>query len=376
MVCAHRLTVARPHTLRTCSDEEGRRMRFMFGQCALDSNRRELIRGPDVIATRPQVFDLLVCLLENHDRVVSKDDLLDAVWRGRIVSESTLASHINAVRKAIGDSGKEQQLIKTIFRKGFRFGGEVRQGGSPNEFNSLKIGLADPGKTRAQPLVLPDRPSIAVLPFMNLSGAPKQDYFADGVVEDIIVALSRIRWLFVIARNSSFAYKGKVADVKQVGRDLGVRYVLEGSLRRAAKRVRITGQLVDATTGGSLGRSVRGHSRRHLRVAGSGDRERHRRAGASTGTRGDRTRETEVDRKSRRLRLLLAWHGEPASRHKGFNRGSVGRVLSCAGARPEFRVSLCDDGVVLFLAQDRGRGPLGPPSSRVGRERCSRTRSM
>ena len=106
---------------------------------------------------------------------------------------------------------------------------------------------------------LPDRPSIAVLPFLNLSGDPEQDYFADGMVEDIITALSRIRWLFVIARNSSFTYKGRAVDVKQVGRELGVRYVLEGSVRKAANRVRITAQLIDATTGGaSLGGALRG----------------------------------------------------------------------------------------------------------------------
>jgi adenylate cyclase len=101
-------------------------------------------------------------------------------------------------------------------------------------------------------LSLPDKPSIAVLPFTNLSGDPEQDYFADGIVEDIITALSRIRWLFVIARNSSFTYKGRVVDVKQVGRELGVQYVLEGSVRRAANRVRITGQLIDAASGAHL----------------------------------------------------------------------------------------------------------------------------
>ena len=109
-----------------------------------------------------------------------------------------------------------------------------------------------PTEAAAPALALPDKPSIAVLPFQNLSGDPEQEYFADGVVEDIITALSRIRWLFVIARNSSFTYKGRAVDVKQVGRELGVRYVLEGSVRKAANRVRITGQLIDATTGAHL----------------------------------------------------------------------------------------------------------------------------
>src|SRR5499426_1130731 len=109
--------------------------------------------------------------------------------------------------------------------------------------------LAAAQATARPALALPDKPSIAVLPFTNLSGDPEQEYFADGMVEDIITGLSRIRWLFVIARNSSFTYKGRAVDVKQVGRELGVRYVLEGSVRKAASRVRITGQLIDATTG-------------------------------------------------------------------------------------------------------------------------------
>ncbi len=191
------------------------------------------------------MFDLLAYLVTNREQVVSKDQILDAVWGGRIVSESTLASHINAVRKAIGDSGEEQRLIRTVARKGFRFVGEVKEAPAPN-------GQSQPSPSQevaAKPLALPGRPSIAALPFVNLSGDPQQDYFADGVVEDIIAALSRNRWLFVIARNSSFTYKDKVVDVKQVGAELGVRYVLEGSVRKVASRMRITGQLIDATTG-------------------------------------------------------------------------------------------------------------------------------
>jgi TolB-like protein/tetratricopeptide (TPR) repeat protein len=174
------------------------------------------------------------------------------VWGGRIVSESTLTSHINAVRKAIGDSGEEQRLVRTIARKGFRFVGEVKQADAPDGFNSPKAepATSDETATRARPL--PDKPSIAVLAFQNLSGDAEQEYFADGVVEDIITALSRIRWLFVIARNSSFTYKGRAVDVKQISRELGVRYVLEGSVRKASNRVRITGQLIDATAGTHL----------------------------------------------------------------------------------------------------------------------------
>ena len=225
-------------------------MQYVFGDYALDPDRRELTRHAEAVAIGPKVFDLLLFLVKNRDHVVSKDDLLDAVWAGRIVSESTLTSHINAVRKAIGDSGEEQRLVRTLVRKGFRFVGDVKE---------TSDGRASPGTSTAKPdeaaapvLVLPDSPSIAALPFQNWSSDPEQEYFADGVVEDIITALSRIRWLFVIARNSSFTYKGRAVDVKQVGRELGVRYVLEGSVRKAANRVRITGQLIDATTGTHL----------------------------------------------------------------------------------------------------------------------------
>src|SRR5262245_29040733 len=188
----------------------------------------------------------------SRERVVTKDDLLNAVWGGRIVSESTLTSHINAVRKAIGDNGEQQRLIRTVPRKGFRFVGDVREAPSPAGLSALQAESARPNEPSAPVLTLPDSPSIAALPFVNLSGDPEQEYFADGVVEDIITELSRIRWLFVIARNSSFTYKGRAVDVKQVGRELGVRYVLEGSMRKAANRVRITGQLIDTSTGAHL----------------------------------------------------------------------------------------------------------------------------
>ena len=215
-------------------------MPFVFDDYVLDPDRRELTRAAEPIAVGPLVFDLLLYLVRHRERVVSKDDLLDAVWQGRIVSESTLTSHINAVRKAIGDTGAEQRLVKTVARKGLRFVGEVTE--------AVSEPAVAPARPLARPLALPDKPSIAVLPFHNLSGDPEQEYFADGVVEDITAALSRMRWLFVIARNSSFTYKGRTVDVSEVGRALGVRYILEGSIRKAANRIRITGQLIDAET--------------------------------------------------------------------------------------------------------------------------------
>jgi TolB-like protein len=212
---------------------------FAFSDHLLDVARRELRRGAELIAVQPQVFDLLVYLVQNRDRVVSKDDLLAAVWGGRIVSESTLTSRVTAARGAVGDDGETQSLIRTLPRKGFRFVGVVTENRSPAAL--------------PRPLVaLPDKPSIAVLPFQNLSGDHEQEYFADGLVEEIIAGLSCISWLVVIARNSSFAYKGQIVDVKQVGRELGVRYVLEGSVRKAGGRVRIAAQLIDAASGAHL----------------------------------------------------------------------------------------------------------------------------
>jgi TolB-like protein len=221
-----------------------------FGDHRLDVDRRELWRGAEQIALEPQVFDLLVYLVQNRDRVVSKEDLLAAVWGGRIVSESTLTSRISAVRKAVGDSGEAQRLIRTVPRKGLCFVGPVRQEQKPVEpvDDAPMVAMEPP---RAE-LALADKPSIAVLPFVNLSGDPEQEYFADGMVEEIITALSRIRWLFVIARNSSFTYKGHAVDVKQVGQDLDVRYVLEGSVRMAGQRVRIAAQLIEAASGAHL----------------------------------------------------------------------------------------------------------------------------
>jgi TolB-like protein len=222
-------------------------LRFLFGEHMLDTARRELRRGSEQVALEPQVFDLLVYLLQNRERVVSKDDLLASVWGGRIVSDATLDSRIAAARRAVGDSGAAQTLIRTFARKGVRFVGEVREDGKPT---ALAPELAaGPGRLE---LTLPDRPSIAVLPFANLSGEPEQEYFADGMVEEIITALTRVRWLFVLARNSSFTYKGQAVDVKRVGRELGVRYVLEGSVRRGGNRVRISAQLIEAETGAHL----------------------------------------------------------------------------------------------------------------------------
>jgi len=221
-------------------------MRYQFEDFVLCQERRELHRGSDPIGLGPQVFDLLVHLVQNREHVVTRDNLIDVVWGGRIVSESTITTHINAARKAISDSGEDQRLIRTIARKGYRFVGPV------SEVDAVDTASRANEATGDHLLPTPDRPSIAVLPFVNLSGDPAQDYFVDGIVDDVICALSRKKLLFVIARNSSFTYKGRSVDVKQVGRELGVRYVLEGSLRASGNRVRITGQLADTSSGTTL----------------------------------------------------------------------------------------------------------------------------
>jgi TolB-like protein/class 3 adenylate cyclase len=404
-------------------------VQFHFADYLLDTDRRELRRGQEPVAVEPQVFDLIVYLIQNRDHVVSKDDLIASVWGGRIVSESTLTSRLNAARRAVGDSGEEQKLIRTIARKGMRFVGDLRtqadhdeapHGQSRGEIRKIAAilaadvvgygrlaaadeerilarlralrsdlidptiavhrgrvikrtgdgliiefrsvvdavrcavevqdamgernagvplnkriafrvgvhlgdvveeadgdlmgdgvniaarleGICEPGAVclsgaayeqvrdrvretfidlgekplknvgrpvrvyavalgraaGAEPAIsgkqaalsLPDKPSIAVLPFQNMSGDPEQEYFSDGISEDIITALSKLRWFFVIARNSSFIYKGKAVHMKQVADELGVGYVLEGSVRKGGDRVRITAQLNDVSTGSHI----------------------------------------------------------------------------------------------------------------------------
>ena len=220
-------------------------MLYLFEDFVLDTDKRELRRGADAVSVAPQVFDVLDYLIRSRERVVSKDDLVTAIWEGRIISDAALTTCLKAVRSAIGDSGEGQRLIKTLPRKGFRFVGRVQEEQGPGR--TLDGGT--PVEAPRPALALPDKPSIAVLAFTNMSGDTDQDYFSDGITEDIITGLSRFSELFVIARNSSFQYKGKSPDIRQVGRELGVRYVLEGSIRRAGDRVRITAQLIDAVTG-------------------------------------------------------------------------------------------------------------------------------
>jgi len=222
---------------------------YRFENFSLDCDRRELRRGSEILPVEPQVFDVLEFLIANRNRVVSNDDLIKAVWQGRIVSGSSVSTRINAVRNAIDDSGQLQRLIRTVPRKGYRFAGDIRQE-QESRHDCSQDSVASPRPELA--IALRDKPSIAVLPFANFSGDPEQTYFADGVVDEIITALSRMPWLFVIARTSSFTYRDRAIDVRQIGRELGVRYVLEGSVRKVDNRVRIMAQLIDTQTGSHL----------------------------------------------------------------------------------------------------------------------------
>lgn len=192
--------------------------------------RRVLVSGKPV-SLGARAFDLLMCLLENRDRVVSKADLLDRVWPGLVVEESNLTVHVAALRKCLGP-----QAIATVSRRGYRFTAELAVADSaPSSANTAVVEPAAPVALPV-PVPPPDKPSLAVMPFANLSGGEVQGHFVDGVVDDITTALLRVRAFFVIARSSSFTYKGRVVDAPQVGRDLDVHYLVEGSFRQAGAR--------------------------------------------------------------------------------------------------------------------------------------------
>ena len=209
-----------------------------FGRFRLDLGQRELRRDGEPVKLNGRALDILCALATAKGEVVGKDELMARLWPGRIVEEGNIHVHVSTLRKALDDHGEGHSYVVTVPGRGYRLAGLA--------------GSAGAAVPAAQGLPLPDKPSIAVLPFANMSGDPEQEYFADGVVEEIIIALSRIRWLFVIARNSSFTYKGRAVDVKQVARELGVRYVLEGSVRKGGNRVRITGQLIDTSMGAHI----------------------------------------------------------------------------------------------------------------------------
>lgn len=204
-----------------------------FGDFKVDVSRHELRRENHAIPVEPQVLDLIAYLAARSGEVISKDDLIEHVWGGRIVSDSTITSRINAARSALGDDGKAQRFIKTISRRGYRF----------DAVPSEAVPDAPPS---------PRKPSIAVLPLQNMSGDPDQTYFSDGITDDIITELSRYDELFVIARHSTFAYRDSPLTTAEIARELGVEYIAEGSVRRAGNRIRVTVQLIDPAKGNQI----------------------------------------------------------------------------------------------------------------------------
>jgi TolB-like protein/Flp pilus assembly protein TadD len=205
----------------------------------LDLTDERLWNGDQPVQISNKAFQLLRLLVSNPNRLLTKDYILDAVWGDVCVSEGLIKEYVHDLRLALGDDPKQPRFIETVRGRGYRFLGGVEEGER-----------AESAEARRRPKSHP--PSLAVLPFTNLSGDPEQEYFSDGITEDIITELSRFRSLFVIARHSSFTYKGRTANVQDIGRDLGVRYVVEGSVRRGGKRVRVTAQLIETATGGHL----------------------------------------------------------------------------------------------------------------------------
>ena len=209
--------------------------RLMFGRFVFDTGRATLFHDDAPIALGHRGLALLQALLEANGQIVTKAELMDAAWPSVVVEESNLSVQIAALRKVLGQAPDGTEWIATVPRVGYRFNGAVAADESV--------------RPRPTPTEPPDsglRPAVAVLPFDNLSNDTEQEYFADGITEDIIIAISRFRWFFVIARNSTFVFKARDIDIRDVARKLNARYVLEGSVRKSGRRVRITAQLIDA----------------------------------------------------------------------------------------------------------------------------------
>jgi adenylate cyclase len=234
-------------------------MRYRFNDYILDTQSLELSKNGLLLHSEPQVIELLALLVANSNRLVTKEEINQAIWRGRIVSEAALSSRIKSLRHLLGDTGKKQQFVRTVHKRGFRFVAQV----AVEEQNDFDIHTLSSSQTPASPIAATSnnsaatyisesvvtKPVIAVLPFSNLSVDAEQEYFADAVTADIITHLSKHRWLQVIARNTMLGYKGKAIDVRELAKELGVLYVVEGSVQRASNRIRVAANLIEAKTG-------------------------------------------------------------------------------------------------------------------------------
>ncbi|HKA56831.1 MAG TPA: winged helix-turn-helix domain-containing protein [Candidatus Binatia bacterium] len=206
---------------------------FSFGAFRVDPQNACVWRGTEMLKLTPKAFAVLHYLVSHPGRLVTKDELFAAVWQETVVSDVALAVCVREIRRDLADDAKTPLYIETVHRHGYRFIAAVTQ--------------------EAQPVLpFPDKPSIVVLPFVNMSQDPGQEYFSDGLTDVLTGDLSQISSLFVIARNSAFTYKGKAVKVQDVGREMGVRYVLEGSVQKTSDQIRIVAQLIDTTTGGHI----------------------------------------------------------------------------------------------------------------------------
>ncbi len=211
-------------------------MRYGFAGCVLDTGRMELHRDGARVAVEPQVLELLIMLVENRDRLVTRDAILAEVWKGRIVSDAALSSRIKAARRAVGDDGQAQRLIETLHGRGFRFRGAVE-------------GEAEGAPAPApRPPTGADGPAIAVLPFLD-RGSPPDPVLAQGIAEELIASLGRFRWFPVIARDSVMALHGRGLDPGAIAAALGVAYLVEGSVLRHGREVRVHARLIEAASG-------------------------------------------------------------------------------------------------------------------------------
>jgi TolB-like protein/DNA-binding winged helix-turn-helix (wHTH) protein len=249
-------------------------VQYRFAEFEIDLSQHELRRLGESVHIEPQVFDLIVHLVRNHERIVSKDELIETVWNGRIISEAALSSRINGARRALGDNGNDQLFIRTLHKRGFRFVGDVKTVSAlETDADAVRLVPDDAVASRKIPVGLSvasevgrlddvvseavkadaiTRASIAVMPFENMSGDPENDYFSYGLTEDIIRLLARNRWLTVISRHSTISFQGRSIDAREVGEQLGVAYVMVGSVRKNREAVRIRAELVRAADGKQL----------------------------------------------------------------------------------------------------------------------------
>jgi len=220
---------------------------YRFADCELDTELYELRCGGAAQPIEPQVYDLLRYLVENRDRTVTKDDLHVAIWQGRIVSEAALSSRVKAARRAVGDNGRDQKVIRTQHGRGFRFVAPVELESEPSPQPAVAEAASNAaGDASGQ------RPVIAVLPFENLGANQDDEYFADAIADEIALLLGRYRWLQVISRQSSAGLKARAANTREIGAALGASYLLDGSVRRVATQVRVTARLVGAMDGAQI----------------------------------------------------------------------------------------------------------------------------